>query len=97
MIVQRVTHHVKQGRQAEFLALGKSKPDSVLSQATTRTYLPNIVPDTSVVVHEAEFEDLAELDKTWAAWWADPDTPAYMEEYNELVESAGSEVWTLAE
>ena len=97
MIVQRVTHHLRQGRQAEFLALMKSKPDSILSQVTKRTYLPNIVPDASVVVHEAEFEDLAELDKIWKAWWADADTPAYMEEYHKLVRSAGSEVWSLAE
>ena len=97
MIVQRVITQVKRGRRADLLALWKSKSESVLSQATKRMYLPNIVPDASVVAAELEFEDLAELEKTWAAWWADPDTPAFMEEYNKLVESVGSEVWTLAE
>ena len=96
MIVQRVTVHVKQGRVGEFLALAKSK-DSVLTRATKRTYTPNIAPDNNVVVFEAELEDLAEMDKVWAAWWADPDTPAYMEEWNKLVMGSGSELWNLEE
>ena len=95
MIVQRVIHHVKQGRMDEFLALMKSKPDSVLNQATKRTYTSHIVPVMSTVVHEMEYEDLAEMEKTWAAWWADPGTPTYMKEYYKLVKSSGSEVWNL--
>ena len=96
MIVQRVTHYVRRGQRREFLALMKSK-DSVLTKATKRTYSPFIAPAGNVVVHEAEFEDLAELDKTWAAWWADTDTPAFMAEYNKLVKNNGSEIWTLEE
>lgn len=59
--------------------------------------LPNdlIVPDASVVVTELEFKDVAELEKTWAEYWADPGTPAYMERMSKLTQSAGSEVWTL--
>ena len=93
MFVQRITHYVKLGCHAEFMALMRSK-DSVLTKATKRTYSPFITPD-AVVVHEAEFEDLAELEKTWAAWWAEPDTPAFMEQYNKLVKNNGSEIWTL--
>ena len=91
MIVQRVTHRVKQGCMDEFLALIKR----MQTVENKRTYTPNIVPDASVVVNEMEVEDLAELDKAWAAWWADPKTPAYMEEYNKLTEGWGSEVWNL--
>lgn len=97
MIVHRMTHHVKQGRIGEFLALMKSNPSPVLIQALRRTYTPYKDPAISTVVHELEFEDSDELDKTWKAWWADPDTPAYMEKVNNLVESASNEYWTLEE
>ena len=94
MIVQRVTVQVKQGHVREFLALAKSQ-DSVLDRATKRTYTSNISPVHNIVAFELEFEDLGELDKTWAAWGADPDTPAYMEKWNKLVKDSGSEVWNL--
>ena len=95
MIIQRVFHEVKSGRIGEFLALLKSQPESVLSRATKRTYTASIGPPAHTVCHELEFADLAELDRVWAAWWADPKTPAYMAKYWELVEGGHSEVWEL--
>ena len=97
MIVHRITHYVKQGRVPEFLGLMKSNPDSVLTQLLKRTYTPYKDPETSVVVHELEFEEEAELDKTWKAWWTDPETSAFMEEINNLVKRASNEYWTLEE
>ena len=95
MIVQRVFHQVKQGHLREFLELMKSQPESVLSFATKRTYTASIGVSSHTVSHELEFEDLAELDQTWDAWWASPETPAYMEKYWGLVEGGHSEVWNL--
>jgi hypothetical protein len=97
VIVQRIFHAVKQGRVDDFLALMKSNPDSVLNLATKRTYT-SYIGRFNTVCHELEFESLDELDKCWAQWWADPETPAYMEKYHELTERGGSsEVWTLEE
>lgn len=97
MIVQRVFNRVKAGRTGEFLALAKSNPDSALSLVTRRTYTPHIGPSVHTICHEAEFESLDEMDKVWATWWADPETPAYMEKFWSLVEDAYSEVWNLEE
>ena len=97
MIVQRVFHEVKAGHLGEFLALMKSQPESVLSRQTYRTYTAHIGPSSHTVCHELEFGDLAELDQVWAAWSADPETPAYMEKYWSLVEGGHNEVWDLEE
>jgi hypothetical protein len=95
MIVQRVFHHVKPGRGGDFLALVASMPASLLRQAAVRTYTASIGRPASTVCHEFEFADLDELDRVWAAWWADPATPNYMAAYWRLVDTQYSEVWYL--
>ena len=41
---------------------------------------------------------LAVYEKFWADWLAKPETPAFLEKWNELIESGGSrEIWELAE
>ena len=98
MIVQRVFHRVKPGRVGEFLDLMKSQSASALTGPTKRTYTAHIGPSGYTVCHELEFADLAELDQVWAAWWADPETPVYMEKFWALVEGGGhNEVWDLQE
>ena len=97
MIVQRTIHRAKPGHVGDFLELGKSTPNSPLSLATKRTYTASVGVEATTVCHELEFEDLAELDQTWAAWWADPRTPAFMEKYWALVEGGHNEVWNMEE
>ena len=97
MIVQRVYTKVKAGKLAEYLELMESRPDMILRRVTKRDYTANIGAPIQTVCHEAEFEDLDAMDKVWAEWWADPETPAYMEKFWAVVDDARSEVWNLIE
>ena len=50
------------------------------------------------VVFEAEYESLAEYEKTWATWFARPATADAMKEWLELVRPGGTnEIWELVE
>jgi hypothetical protein len=52
--------------------------------------------DTLII--EMEFEDVGELGQYWAAWFADPATTAFQEEFDKLLIPGGtSEIWNLAE
>ena len=93
MIVQRVTHKVKQGCMEELVALGNSFIES--TGRTVRRYTPN-VGRFDTLVGDHEFEGLAEMEKFWAEWHARPDTPAFMEKWFALTETGGTtEIWNL--
>jgi hypothetical protein len=45
-----------------------------------------------------EFENVAELDQYWAAWFADPASATFNQELDKLTEPGGAnEIWNLAE
>jgi hypothetical protein len=97
MILQRLTFHVKPGRMDEVVEMLKAADEVLGSTDISRIYTPNI-GQFDVVVNDLEFENLAELDALWAEWWSNPETPAFMEKWNELVDAGGgSEVWNLVE
>lgn len=96
MIVQRATITVKVGRMSEAAALvleeGRRHPPRAY-----RVYTPHTGRHDALAI-EWEFEDVAERERYWAEWASKPATPAFWEEWNELVEpGAVSEVWVLAE
>lgn len=93
MIVQRTTVKVKRGCMQEAVALCKSFDES--GGITCRTYTSRIGRhDTLVVDHE--FESLAEMEKVWAEWRANPDYPAFLEKWLALAERGGyTEIWNL--
>ena len=64
---------------------------------TARLYTPSI-SKLDHIVAEFEFENLTKLDKIWENWLAKPETTAFYEKMNELIEAGGySEVWNLVE
>jgi hypothetical protein len=64
---------------------------------TVRVYTASIAPFDQVVV-DFEYEDLAAYEKAWADWFDKPETPDFMEKWNELTKSGGkNEIWDLVE
>ena len=102
MIVQRSLVKVKPGHDRNEVA------DLVLSELVAqkergnysrpfRVYTPEFSGQPlNVLILEWEYEDLAEHDKVWAEWGALPTTPAFWEEWSELVEpGAVNEIWNV--
>jgi hypothetical protein len=95
MIVNRRTFIAKRGcldAAAKMVVEELSKNDPPIPY---RVYTANIAPFDSIAV-EWEFEDLAAYEKAWTNWFARPETPEFMEKWNELTESGGkNEIWDL--
>jgi hypothetical protein len=52
-------------------------------------------PENTLIL-EWEYEDMTEIDKVVAEWWALPTTPAFMEKWREMTESLDSnEIWSV--
>jgi hypothetical protein len=97
MLVQRLTFHVKSGNQEKVVKLMKESRAILDDPHGSRIYTSNIGL-FNIVVYELEVENLAELDAYWEAWWSKPETAAFMEKWNALMDSGGgSEIWTLVE
>ena len=96
MIVERGTFNVKRGGMEGVVALVLAEIEKS-GPPNTRVFTPNKGP-RDVLAIEWEFESLAECEKFWADWLAKPETPAFMEKWNDAVERGGTdEIWTLAE
>ena len=97
MIVNRQTMIVKPGRLDEAEALAVAETKRVSFPHSRRLYSSNISPYDRLVF-EAEFENLAEYEKFWAEWRASPETAAFQEKFNDLLEAGGTnEIWTLVD
>ena len=97
MIVNRRTFVVKEGCWDEALALTVAETKRVSFPHPRRLYSSNISPFDRLVF-EAEFENLAEYVKFWAEWFASPEGAAFMEKWDTLTKSGGTnEIWTLEE
>ena len=53
-----------------------------------RIYVP-IIGSGDVVYHEVEFEDFEERQAFWAAFYARPEIPAWVEKWKELIKPGG--------
>ena len=50
----------------------------------------------NVLIIEFEFEDIAELDRYWTTWFADPGSATFTETFNKLTKPGGAnEIWNL--
>jgi hypothetical protein len=98
MIVNRRTFIVKAGYMDQLLALMKAAKEQFSTSAHAwRSYAPEIGP-IDVVAFEWEYGSLEEYEKDWAEWGATPESAAFMEKWNQLTESGGSnEIWRLVE
>ena len=96
MVVQRNVIVVRQGCMEEAVALVKAAIEGNKGyKHGYRIYTPEIGP-FDVLAVEWEFESLEDQQKSWAEWAARPDTPVFMEKWNEVFERGGSgEIWNL--
>jgi hypothetical protein len=92
---------VKRGCRNELIELVKAeraKDDNLNHRIYNhRIYTSHIGPG-DLLVQEFEFENLGELEKSWAEWFADPETTEFRQKWSELVEHwVSTEVWHLIE
>jgi hypothetical protein len=88
MIVERRTYRAKpfcQQAAAEFV---KKVWELIEFPHPWRVYVPVIGPG-DVIYHEVEFEDFAERQAFWAAFFARPEMPGWRETWLELTQSGG--------
>jgi len=97
MIVQRNTFRVKPGKQPEIIEMMKAAHEMLGSRNRSRIYTSNIGPFQKIV-NDIEFESLAQVAEYWEDWWSREETPAFMEKWNQLIESGGgAEIWNVEE
>jgi hypothetical protein len=95
MIVNRYTITVKQGRMGEAVELLKEMRKQ--GGFNVRLYQSHLgIRDQ--IAYEFEFEDYAAYDKFFTEWYALPDTPAFLEKWNDMTIAGGTnELWWLIE
>jgi hypothetical protein len=97
MIVQRITTPVKVGCMDKLVAMTKAEIAKWDKPPKYRLYTPVIGKMDNISI-EFEFENLAEEDKFWVAWFARSETLEYISKYNQLVEAGEiNEMWCLEE
>ena len=61
------------------------------------TNLGNIGPRNDIAM-EFEFAGLGEMEAFWSEWFATPESAAFMEKWNDLLEAhRNNEIWTVVE
>jgi len=95
MIVNRLRVTVKQGRMQELVELLKEmRKQAGLNVRLYQSHLGT----RDQIAYEFEFEDYAAYDKFFTEWYALPDTPAFLEKWNDMTKAGGTnELWWLIE
>ena len=97
MIVQRLTFQVKSGNGEKAIELIKEAKTMLAPPHGAQIYNSYIGPFNEIL-YDLKFENLSGLEEFWEKWWSLPETPPFMEQWNELVtDGGGSEIWTLVE
>jgi hypothetical protein len=97
MLVQRRTYVVKVGCMPEIVAMLKAARER-RKDNPVRVYTPTVpsIAPPGILAVEWEFESLQEYEKAWTDFIASPETAKFMERWNELTESGGTnELWKL--
>lgn len=99
MIVQRITWHVKVGREDDLVELLKPYlHDETTPLKRVCRNSPGSIGPLDCVVGEFEFENLGAVEEGWRQWFESDDAATFMPKWNELVERGGySETWELVE
>jgi hypothetical protein len=87
MVINRLTIVAKQGKIEEVVAMLKEGVNDP-NNPPIRILRP-VVGSFNTVVWEGEFESVAAFDAFWAEWRTRPETSAFFERWNPLVESTG--------
>ena len=97
MLVNRITIVSKVGHRGDLQAVLKEWVEWINHPHPVRIYTPNIAPGNAVVI-ETEFESLAEMESTFAEWFANPEYLEFNRKFEELRDgSITQEVWNLLE
>ena len=95
MIVNRYKVTIKQGHMQEVVELVKEMRKQ--GGYDCRLYQSHLGTRDQIAC-EFEFEDYAAYDTFWTEWYAIPDTPAFLEKWNEMTKAGGTnELWWLIE
>jgi hypothetical protein len=97
MIVERRTYSVNLGSTQDLVNLIKEEMRALGGNVVSRIYRPIAAP-LDLVVHEMQFEDMAEREEFWAKWTDERATPAFWEKWHKLHRPGGHvEFWRLEE
>jgi hypothetical protein len=97
MIIQRVTWNVKRDCMEKVIEVTKAEYAAWDKPPKTRGYTPN-ASQNDTFAFEFEFENLAEYEKFWEAWFERKETAEFNKKINKLTERGGtSEIWNLVE
>ena len=97
MLVERRTYAVKGENRAALVAVLKEGHE-VLDYAPRFRILTPVLAPFDAIVHELEFENLAERETFWTEWGTSEKASAVLEKFWEIVElGGGSEIWRVAE
>jgi hypothetical protein len=95
MIAERRTYRVNSFQEQAVVDLIKDEMEAVGSEIVSRVYRSHFSP-LGVVIHEMEFEDMAEREAFWAEWREKRATPEFWQKWGEIVAPGGSvEIWQL--
>jgi hypothetical protein len=97
MIVERRTYAENLGSGQDLVNLIKEEMKALGGNVVYRIYRPIAAP-LDLVVHEMQFQDMAEREEFWAKWRDERATPAFWERFHKLRRPGGHvELWRLAE
>ena len=88
MIIERRTYRAKSFCEQAAADFVKEVWEQIEFPHTFRIYVPITGPD-DVIYHELEFEDFEERQTFWAAFFARPEMPGWVEKWKELTTSGG--------
>jgi hypothetical protein len=88
MIVERRTFKAKLGKLLDVADMAKAQRDKVGGSGRICTSF--VGGAVNRVILEWEFENEAAREQFWEEWSARPETPAFMEKFNQLIENDGS-------
>jgi hypothetical protein len=98
MLVHRLTFTLKMGTDQIAIEM-LQEAQTILKAPHGRRIVQSYVGGTgSTIVMDLKFENLSELEAFWAEWYALPETPAFMEKWQELLAAnTSNSVFTLVE
>jgi hypothetical protein len=98
VIVERRTYPINPGCEQDMVNLIKEEMEALGGNVVYRIYHNPLAGPLDVVVHEMQFQDMAEHDKFWTRWLETRATPAFWEKWYKLYRLGGHvEFWGVAE
>lgn len=101
MFIDRRVFKIKVGQMQAALALAKAervRTHQQYSDIGTFRYMVGLVGDFDTLVFESEWHSLADWERYWQEWGADPESAAFLQKIGTMMESGGkNQLWTVVE